>query len=58
MLFFKKICYIYLHDRLKGRGGGGVGLICVRITETVAAKKKPPLWSLMAKKVNIIPVTS
>lgn len=37
MLIFKKICYIYLHGRLKGRG---VGLICVRITETVAAKKK------------------
>lgn len=39
-------------------GEGGVGLICVRITETVAAKKKLPPWSLMAKKVNIIPVTS
>lgn len=41
MLFFKKICYIYLHDRLKGRGG--VGLICVRITETVAAQKTSPM---------------
>lgn len=38
--------------------GEGVGLICVRITETVAAKKKLPPWFLMAKKVNIIPVTS
>lgn len=56
MLFFKKICYIYLHGRLKGRG---VGLICVRITETVAAQKNFPHGpSIMAKKVNIIPVTS
>lgn len=55
MLISKKICTLYLNGRLNRRG---VGLICVRITETVAAPKNFPHGPPMTKKVNIIPVTS
>lgn len=39
--------------------GEGVGLICVRITETVAAQKNSPHGPSWPKRLNnIIPVTS